>query len=89
LRDLQANVCLRAEIRAAIENGLPAYAECSGLMYLACSITWGKQRGEMVGALLCDVVVTGKPQGHGLRRTGSCWRKSILLHDKDLREAMA
>ena len=65
LRELQANVSLRAEIHAAIENGLPVYAECGGLMYLARSITWGDQRGEMVGALPCDVVMTGKPQGHG------------------------
>ena len=65
LRELQANVSLRAEIRAAIEKGLPVYAECGGLMYLARSITWGDQRGEMVGALPCDVVMTGKPQGHG------------------------
>ena len=65
LRELQANVSLRVEIRAAIENGLPAYAECGGLMYLARSITWGDQRGEMVGALPCDVVMTSQPQGHG------------------------
>ncbi|MEW5717635.1 MAG: cobyrinate a,c-diamide synthase [Chloroflexota bacterium] len=65
LRELQANASLRAEIRAAIENGLPVYAECGGLMYLARSITWNDQRGEMVGALPLDVVMTGKPQGHG------------------------
>ncbi len=65
LRELQANVSLRAEIHAAIENGLPVYAECGGLMYLARSITWGDQRGEMVGALPCDVVMTSQPQGHG------------------------
>ncbi|MBM3127399.1 MAG: cobyrinate a,c-diamide synthase [Chloroflexi bacterium] len=65
LRELQANASLRAEICAAIENGLPVYAECGGLMYLARAITWRDQRGEMVGALPFDVTVTDKPQGHG------------------------
>ncbi len=65
LRELQANASLRAEIRAAIENGLPVYAECGGLMYLARSITWNDQRGEMVGALPFDVTMTDQPQGHG------------------------
>lgn len=64
---LEANVSLRAEIRAAIENGLPVYAECGGLMYLSRSIRWGKEdvRREMVGALACDAQMTERPQGHG------------------------
>jgi cobyrinic acid a,c-diamide synthase len=65
LRELEANASLRTEIRAAIEAGLPVYAECGGLMYLARSITWRDQRGEMVGALPFDVVMTDQPQGHG------------------------
>ncbi len=65
LRELEANASLRAEIRAAVEAGLPVYAECGGLMYLARSITFGNQRGEMVGALPFDVVMTDQPQGHG------------------------
>jgi cobyrinic acid a,c-diamide synthase len=64
---LEANVSLRADIRAAIEDGLPVYAECGGLMYLSRSIRWGKKntRGEMVGALACDIQMTERPQGHG------------------------
>jgi cobyrinic acid a,c-diamide synthase len=65
LRELEANASLRADIRAAIENGLPVYAECGGLMYLARSIVWRGARGEMVGALPFDVVMMDKPQGHG------------------------
>lgn len=65
LRELEANTPLRAEIRAAIEEGLPVYAECGGLMYLARSITWHDQRGEMIGALPFDVVMADQPQGHG------------------------
>ncbi|MFN3884149.1 MAG: cobyrinate a,c-diamide synthase, partial [Rhodocyclaceae bacterium] len=40
LDELAANESLRQEIRTAIDSGLPAYAECGGLMYLARSITW-------------------------------------------------
>jgi len=65
LDELQANASLRADIRSAIENDLPVYAECGGLMYLARSIAYNGKRGEMVGALPCDVEMAGKPQGHG------------------------
>jgi cobyrinic acid a,c-diamide synthase len=65
LTELEANGSLRAEIRAAVENGLPVYAECGGLMYLCRSITHQGRSGQMVGALPCEVTMTGRPQGHG------------------------
>ncbi len=70
---LKANVSLRRELRAAIEAGLPVYAECGGLMYLARSISWQGRRVEMVGAIPADVVMSQRPAGHGyvrLRETG-------------------
>jgi cobyrinic acid a,c-diamide synthase len=65
LKELEANRSLRMEIKAAVEDGLPVYAECGGLMYLARCITWQGQSGEMVGILPCDVEITARPQGHG------------------------
>lgn len=62
---LEANRALREEIRLAIEAGLPVYAECGGLMYLARRIAWKGEVREMVGALPCDVQMTAEPQGHG------------------------
>ena len=38
-RELEANRDLRAEIGAALESGLPAYAECGGMLYLCASLT--------------------------------------------------
>jgi len=34
-------------------------------MYLSQRIRWGEKSAEMVGALHCEVEMTGKPQGHG------------------------
>lgn len=38
LDELEANQTLRDEIKAAVDNGLPVYAECGGLMYLCREI---------------------------------------------------
>jgi cobyrinic acid a,c-diamide synthase len=65
MEELSANSALRVTIRGAIENKLPVYAECGGLMYLSQRIRWGEKSAEMVGALPCEVEMTGKPQGHG------------------------
>ncbi len=63
--ELSANVSLRASICKAVEQDLPVYAECGGLMYLSQRIVWGERSAEMVGALSCTIEMTGKPQGHG------------------------
>jgi cobyrinic acid a,c-diamide synthase len=70
---LAANAELRAEVRRAIEAGMPAYAECGGLMYLARSIEWNGRRAEMAGVLPADIVMHARPVGRGyvhLRETG-------------------
>jgi len=73
MQALETNAGLRRDIRAAIDAGLPAYAECGGLMYLARSLTWGVRRCDMVGVIPGDVVMHDRPQGRGyvrLRETG-------------------
>ncbi|MFH1563871.1 MAG: cobyrinate a,c-diamide synthase [Nitrospirota bacterium] len=65
METLSENRGLREEIRAAIEQGMPVYAECGGLMYLARSISYNGTTKEMVGSLPCDIRVSEKPQGHG------------------------
>ncbi len=67
-RELEANRALRAEIHAAIEAGMPAYAECGGLMYLARSITWQGEKHDMAGVVPGDVVMHEKPVGRGYVR---------------------
>jgi len=65
LHELAANQALRTAIRSAIENGLPTYAECGGLMYLARSLSWKGERAEMAGVIPGDAVMYPRPQGRG------------------------
>ncbi|MCL2336881.1 MAG: hydrogenobyrinic acid a,c-diamide synthase (glutamine-hydrolyzing) [Firmicutes bacterium] len=62
---LAANQALRVDLRRRIEEGLPVYAECGGLMYLGRQISWRGVAYPMVGALPFDVVMMDRPQGHG------------------------
>ncbi|RPH62294.1 MAG: cobyrinic acid a,c-diamide synthase, partial [Burkholderiales bacterium] len=71
---LADNVSLRRSLREHIDGGLPVYAECGGLMYLARSITWRGERHQMVGAIPADVVMHARPVGRGyvtLQETGA------------------
>jgi cobyrinic acid a,c-diamide synthase len=65
MRELEANAALRGDILAAIEAGMPAYAECGGLMYLARSLSWRGDTRRMVGAIAGDVVMHERPVGRG------------------------
>ncbi|MFP5505635.1 MAG: cobyrinic acid a,c-diamide synthase, partial [Gammaproteobacteria bacterium] len=65
---LEANAGLRAAIRDAIEAGLPTYAECGGLMYLARSLIWHDRQAEMVGVIPGDIRMHERPQGRGYVR---------------------
>jgi cobyrinic acid a,c-diamide synthase len=65
---LEANSELRRNIRAAVEGGLPTYAECGGMMYLTRSISFQGARREMVGVIPADSVMGETPQGRGLVR---------------------
>jgi cobyrinic acid a,c-diamide synthase len=70
---LEANAGMRADIRRAILTGIPAWAECGGLMYLSQGISWGSRRAAMAGALACSVEMDDRPAGHGyvlLEETG-------------------
>ncbi len=63
--ELEANGVLRAQIKQAIENGMPTYAECGGLMYLSRSIEYQGRDYQMVGAIPGNVKMHVKPIGRG------------------------
>ena len=87
---LEANTALRAALHEAISAGLPTYAECGGLMYLARSIQWRGRTARMVGVIPGDAVMHERPVGRGyvhLQETAAMpWagapadgRESVLL----------
>ena len=65
LAALAANQNMLNDIRLALAGGMPAYAECGGLMYLARSIEWHGERRGMVGVVPADVRVGDRPEGRG------------------------
>jgi cobyrinic acid a,c-diamide synthase len=65
MAELEANAALRGEILAAIQAGMPAYAECGGLMYLARTLSWHGKTHRMVGAIAGDVLMHERSQGRG------------------------
>jgi cobyrinic acid a,c-diamide synthase len=68
MAELEANVSLRTELHRAIAAGLPVYAECGGLMYLARTLNWNGRSAQMVGAIPGDVVMHARPVGRGYVR---------------------
>ncbi len=48
-KELSENAKMRQSVIQAHEEGLPIYAECGGLMYLARAIEWENESHEMVG----------------------------------------
>jgi cobyrinic acid a,c-diamide synthase len=66
--ELTANAPMRASVRAALEAGMPAYAECGGLMYLSDGIDWGGDSHDMVGFIPGRAKMHARPQGRGYVR---------------------
>ncbi len=65
---LAANASMRESVRRAIRAGLPAYAECGGLMYLAETLAWKGEKQRMCGAVPARAVMNARPQGRGTIR---------------------
>lgn len=62
---LAQNSSFRNALRHMIENNLPVYAECGGLIYLGESLEIKGNSYPMVGALPIRFIMEKKPQGHG------------------------
>jgi len=62
---LAGNSRFRRRLRERIEEGLPVYAECGGLMYLGEKLVLTEGEFPMTGALPVVYGFSHKPQGHG------------------------
>ncbi len=62
---LSHNSSFRRSLKEQIEQGLPVYAECGGLMYLGRNLLIKDKLYPMVGALPLDFALEARPQGHG------------------------
>lgn len=62
---LSANRPFRNALREQIEEGLPVYAECGGLMFLGEELVLNGKTYPMVGALPIQFHLEKRPQGHG------------------------
>lgn len=62
---LAANAGFRRSLYRAVENGLPVYAECGGLMYLGGKLTIEDKTFPMAGVFPLTFALRRKPQGHG------------------------
>ncbi len=63
--DLAANRAFRQSLLRAIQDGVPVYAECGGLMYLGRSLLIDGAEYPMVNAFPVSFTVEKRPQGHG------------------------
>ena len=62
---LSANISFLQSIRDAVEDGLPVYAECGGLMYLGESLQMDDVTYTFVGVFPVRFGMSRKPQAHG------------------------
>jgi cobyrinic acid a,c-diamide synthase len=62
---ISMNQKLIESIKQMAEDGLPIYAECGGLMYLAEKVFWMEKEYSLSGVLPIVINMHDKPQGHG------------------------
>ncbi len=63
--EIGRNQSLLTDIKKHVEDEMPVYAECGGLMFLSRNILVNDHVYPMVGVFDCDVEMKPKPQGIG------------------------
>ncbi len=63
--ELSANQPFRAALARSLARGVPAWAECGGLMYLARTLVADGVAHAMAGSLPLEISFTSRPMGHG------------------------
>ena len=65
MQALSENLSLKSDIYNMIEGGMPCYAECGGLLYLANSLSWQGKKFDMVGVIPAAGIMHERPIGRG------------------------
>ena len=65
LNELSSNKSMLTDIRNKVNQGMPTYAECGGLMYLSNKITYKNNTYPMAGLVDADTVISNRPVGRG------------------------
>lgn len=65
VQELSANQSMRKSVLAHVQEGMPVYAECGGLMYLSNSLQCDGISYPMAGVFPLETRIFKKPQGHG------------------------
>jgi cobyrinic acid a,c-diamide synthase len=68
---LSSNQALLSSVKKAIDDGLPAWAECGGLIYLCRSATYEGRTWPLAGVLPYDIVYQRRPVGCGYMELAS------------------
>jgi cobyrinic acid a,c-diamide synthase len=65
LQKLSENISFMQHLKEQIENGMPCYAECGGLMYLCNNIAYKNKTFNMTQIIDADCKMAQKPIGRG------------------------
>lgn len=81
--ELSKNRGFMRSLKKAVEDGLPVYAECGGLMYLGRSLSFAGARHRMSGVFPVDFSLEERPSAHGY--TVASARRKNPFYDKGVR----
>jgi cobyrinic acid a,c-diamide synthase len=85
--ELSKNISMKKSVKSAIENHLPVYAECGGLMYLANNLKFNRKISKMCNVFDIDIIMNTKPIGRGytildsLEHPWGIKKKNIHAHE--------
>ncbi len=81
---LAKNRAFRTAVKEAVDEGLPVYAECGGLMYLGEALVLGNSTYAMAGIFPLRFSLEKKPQAHGytiarIERANPFYKRGTVL----------